>query len=215
MNRKYLLIFLIITPSIIIPQQSQLSRSVNEISSYIASDNFSRLVDSESHISLMDSIYLNALKMNDYDISETLLSLTFATVPYKKVPVTLPFIKWTVHYPLVSTDDSTFLLKNKNLPKQLYFDSPPGDYGDKDKVAHFFGNAYVAYNSFFLNIGSLLGYFVEVFEETFKVQSAVDERDLTTNYYGRAFGKALKENEFVLPSQSIILYPSFYSFFSL
>jgi hypothetical protein len=211
---KCLLLFLfyfIIVPA----QQSKLSVSVNRISSYIASDEFRSLLSETDHISLIDSIYLKALSYNNNDISETLLSLTFAAIPYKKVPITIPLLNWQLYYPLVSADDSTFLEKNKNLPSHFLFDSPAGDYGDKDKIAHLFGNAFLGYHSTFLDLSIILGIFVEVFEESFQVQNEIDERDLLVNFYGRAFGKALKENEFVLPSQSLILYPLFYSFFRL
>jgi hypothetical protein len=135
--------------------------------------------------------------------------------PYKRVPVTIPILNYTVYYPLVSAEDSIFLLKNKNLPSHFLFDSPQGEYGDKDKIAHFFGNAFLGYHSTFLDLSIILGLFVEVFEETFQVQSEIDERDLIVNYYGRFYGKALKQNMFVLPSQSLILYPFFYTIFRL
>jgi hypothetical protein len=50
-------------------------------------------------------------------------------------------------------------------------------------------------------MGKLIGYFVEAFEESFKVQSSVDLRDLDVNDYGRLFGSLLKENKDLLPSQ--------------
>ena len=55
------------------------------------------------------------------------------------------------------------------------------------------------------DIGKLIGYFVEAFEENFKVQSGVDIRDLDVNEYGRLFGKLLKENKDLLPSQIFLL----------
>jgi hypothetical protein len=196
-------------------QQSKLSSAVNQISEYIASDEFGKMLNYVDHVSLIDTIYTKALIINDNNISETLLSLTFASIPYKKVPITIPILNFTLHYPLVSADDSIFHLKNKHLPSHFLFDSPGNEYGDKDKIAHFFGNAFLGYHSTFLDVSILLGLFVEVFEETFQVQSEVDPRDLEVNFYGRAYGKALKRNQFVLPSQSLILYPLFYSFFQL
>jgi len=50
-------------------------------------------------------------------------------------------------------------------------------------------------------LGKLIGYFVEVFEESFKVQSSADLRDLDVNDYGRLFGESLKEDNKLLPSQ--------------
>jgi hypothetical protein len=212
---KYLLILFLIVSINIQAQQSRLSVSVNRISEYIASDYFGSMLHEVDHIALLDTLYLKSLTFNNNNISEALLSLTFASIPYKRVPVTIPLINITLYYPLVSADDSVFLKKNKNLPSRFFFDSPEGEFGDKDKIAHFFGNAFIGYHSTFLDISIFLGLFVEVFEETFQVQNEIDERDLSANYYGRAFGKALKGNMFVLPSQSLILYPLLYTFYWL
>ena len=54
-------------------------------------------------------------------------------------------------------------------------------------------------------MGKLIGYFVEAFEESFKVQSSVDIRDLDVNDFGRLFGTLLKENKELLPSQIFLL----------
>ena len=128
-----------------------------------------------------------------------------ATVPYREVPIQIPLIKSIVSYPLTSADEETFLKKNENLPRYLFFDTPQNDYGDKDKLAHFFGSAFLSYESNIFDLGKLIGYFVEAFEESFKVQSSIDLRDLDVNEYGRLFGTLLKENNKLLPSQIFLL----------
>jgi hypothetical protein len=153
----------------------------------------------------VDFIYLEALKFNNHDQSEALLSLTFATVPYNEVPIQIPVIKSIINFPLIAASDSVFELKNANLPRYIFFDSPMNEYGDKDKLAHFFGSAFLSYSSNFFDLGNAIGYFVEVFEESFKVQSSIDERDLITNKLGNMFGALLKRNKNILPSQIIIL----------
>jgi hypothetical protein len=87
----------------------------------------------------------------------------------------------------------------------LFFDTPQNNYGDKDKLAHFFGSAFLSYESNIFDLGKLIGYFVEAFEESFKVQSSVDLRDLDVNDYGRLFGTWLKESNKLLPSQIFLL----------
>lgn len=211
MRFSYIPVLFLFIPGMSFSQQSHLSMAVNQISEYISSEEFAHMRESKDHLSLVDSIFIYSMKVNENNISEALLSATFACIPYKKFPVVIPLIDLTINIPLISAGDSIFNIKNKNLPSKLFFDSPATEYGDKDKTAHFFGNAFIGYNSTFLNLGNFLGFFVEVFEETFKVQSRIDERDMTANYYGRAFGKALKENEFVLPSQSLILHSMFYN----
>jgi len=205
-NLFYILIYvLLFSLTYLHPQQSKLSKSVNNISEFIASGEYLILKEKSGELSTVDSIYLEALKLNDNDHSEALLSLTFATVPYNEIPIQIPIIKSNLNFPLISASDSIFKLKNENLPRYIFFDSPMNNYGDKDKLAHFFGSAFLAYSSNFFDLGNTIGYFVEVFEESFKVQSSIDERDLITNKLGNMFGTLLKKNKNILPSQIIIL----------
>ena len=200
----YFLIFIIFTFAAK-AQQSKLSKGVNFISSFIASDYFENLKSTNNDLALTDSIFIRALNFYESDIDEALLALTFACVPYKKIPVVIPLINLTLYYPLTSADDSTFKKKNQNLPRYFFYDTPNNNYGDKDKLAHFFGSAYISYASNIFDLGDLIGYFVENFEENFKVQSSIDERDLKTNKLGNIFGQILKKNKSVLPSQVLII----------
>ncbi|MFZ1517858.1 MAG: hypothetical protein WAU11_03740 [Ignavibacteriaceae bacterium] len=186
-------------------QQSDLSKLVNHLSDYIASEEYSKLKYSIGDLSASDSIFVEATKFSDGNIGDALLGLMLATVPYREVPIQLPILNTIVYYPLVSADGQIFLAKNDNLPRYLFFDSPQNKYGDKDKLAHFFGSAFLSYESNIFDLGKLIGYFVEAFEESFKVQSSVDVRDLDVNQYGRMFGEILKEDKTVLPSQIILL----------
>lgn len=201
---RFVFIFLVVCQSIF-SQQSKLSKSVNFISEYIASRSFLTLKKEIGDLKTVDSIFIKSCNHSNKDFSEALLALTFATVPYKEVPIQIPLLKVIVNYPLISASDSIFLLKNENLPRYIFFDSPADNYGDKDKLAHFFGSAYISYASKIFDLGDPIGYFVEVFEESFKVQSTIDERDLITNNLGNTFGKLLKRNKNILPSQIIIL----------
>ena len=186
-------------------QQSNLSKTVNHISEYIASERLLEIRKIYGDLTATDSIFQEALKFTNDNHSDALLALMFATVPYREVPIQLPIIKTIVLYPLTSADEEIFLNKNDNLPRYLFFDTPQNDYGDKDKLAHFFGSAFLSYESSIFDLGKLIGYFVEVFEESFKVQSNVDLRDLDVNDYGRLFGNLLKENNKLLPSQIFLL----------
>ncbi|MFO7445153.1 MAG: hypothetical protein R6W90_02255 [Ignavibacteriaceae bacterium] len=178
---------------------------MNYITEYIASGHFQDLKKDNNDLELADSLFLSAQKFYNGNISEALLALAFATVPYKKVPIELPVLKAVVKYPLVSHNDSMFLKKNDQLPSQLFFNTPQNNYGDRDKLAHFFGSAYISYQSNIFDLGNLIGYFVEVFEESFKVQSKLDTRDLETNELGNIFGEMLKKNQYILPSRVLLL----------
>lgn len=199
-----LILFFISASDEIIPQQSKISKGVNYLTEFIASPEFKKLKDKSTDIQLMDSLYLKSLNFYNGDISEALLAVTFAVIPYKKVPVQIPLIKLMIYYPLIAHNDSLVKLKNENLPKYLLFDSPKNDYGDKDKLAHFFGSAFLSYNSLFFDFAVLFGYFVEVFEETFQIQSEINQRDLRVNLLGIEFGKKLKCCKDFLPSKIIL-----------
>ncbi len=209
LDKKLVLTFIIsilLFNNILYPQQSELSKRVNDLSSFIASNYFNELKNTNSDLALVDSIYLRALKISNFNYSEACLALTFATVPYKKVPIVLPLFNVTVYYPLISASDSIFKLKNQNLPKDLFFDTPQNSFGDKDKLAHFFGSAFISYSTLFFDLGNLIGYFVEVFEKNFQVQNNIDIRDLAADKLGDYFGKILKNNKQILPSDMFIIY---------
>ena len=205
MHHSFILFFLIQISSSTFSQQSNLSKGVNYLSDFIASDYYFELKTGSTDLDLVDTIYSRAIQFYDYDYQEALLALTFTTIPYSRVPLVVPILKSRIYYPLISADDSISTLKNKNLPKQLFYDTPTDKGGDKDKLAHFFGNAYLGYAENILNLADVFGYFVEVFEEDFKSQSKVDFRDIDVNWYGVFFGELLETHKNVLPSQIMTL----------
>jgi len=200
----FILLTLVSTISIL-PQQSSLSKGVNYLSDFIASDYFIELKNESNDVTLVDSIYIRAIKFYNHHYEEALLALTFTTIPYRRVPLVIPIINSRIYYPLISAGDSISKLKNQNLPKNLYYDTPPDKGGDKDKLAHFFGNAFIGYEENILNLADVFGYFVEVFEEDFKSQSKVDFRDIDVNWYGILFGDMLEVNKKIMPSQIMTL----------
>jgi hypothetical protein len=187
------------------PQQSRLSKAVDYISGFIASDYFKQLKKTNNDLALADTIYLRMLKYENYDYLNALFELTFAVIPYNKVHVRIPFINSIVIYRLPCAPDSIYRKKNNNLPKRFFFDTPTDNYGDKDKLAHFFGSAYISYSQNIFDLGDLIGYFVEVFEQNFEVQDAIDQRDLQTNTLGNIFGEMLTKDKNILPSQVMII----------
>jgi hypothetical protein len=211
---RSILITIILT-SLIFPQQSKLSKAVNYLSGFIASEYFNELKSGNSDLALVDTIYLRAVNYFEGDYSEALLALTFTTVPYNEVPIVSPILKNVFYYPLLSASDSIFLKKNEQLPRYLFYDSPANEHGDVDKQAHFYGSAFIAYSITLFDLGNLIGYFVEAFEEDFKVQSKIDRRDMDVNLYGKLFGEALDIEPNTLPSQVMVTRSLRYFIFSL
>ena len=61
---RSILITILLT-TLIFPQQSKLSRTVNYLSDFIASDYFIELKETNSDLALVDSIYLRAIAFTD------------------------------------------------------------------------------------------------------------------------------------------------------
>ncbi len=191
-------------------RQGSLSQQVMILSDYIASEKFENYSDSVDHISLIDSIFNNSLKVCGNDISEALLTAALATLPYRKIPVTIPVINEEAEGTIIETPDSLFKRKVSNLPSKIFFDSPGGVFGDKDKLSHFFGNAFLSYNVALFNLSKFLSILVELFEESFKVDGSVSTRDLLIGNLGELYGKELSDNGSMMPSKYIRFYELFY-----
>lgn len=158
---------------------------------------------SQKHpIQFLDSIFSYALKLSDGNIGDALLFCSVGTIPYSEFEMRVPLINIPIKvfiYNIVNED--LFNQMIRNLPTKIFPDSPEGNFGDKDKVTHFFSSAYWSY-SFNENVSSAIGFIIEHFEEGFKVQSVVDERDLAVNQLGIKFGSLLKDR-LLFPSEII------------
>ena len=202
---KYFICILILNVSNI-AQVTKLGASVNHLTHFIASGKFEELKNKLSDYQQIDILYKEALKESKGDIDNALFTLTFTVIPYDQIPVVTPVFKIPINVPLPHSVDSIFNLKNKNLPNNLFFDTPKNSFGDKDKLAHFFGSAYLSYGSSWFDITQIIGIFVEDFEEKFYIQSSADPRDIRADNLGNMFGKVLKKNKEVLPSQVLAVY---------
>ena len=183
------------------PQNSKLFCLVDSITKFVSRDDFASLDISDSEKT--DSIYCYALKVSGNE-SDALLGLTIALVPHNKIPLTVPIIGYKIDVPFLSSAEEYFDKKNKNLPKRLFLDGPKNQYGDQDKLAHFFGSAFLSYNLRVLDYSLLIGYFVESFEETFGI-SRIDMRDMRANALGAEFGKLIRTKK-IMPSQMFLIY---------
>jgi len=175
------------------------------LSEYIASNEFVELKNNNNYLVQIDSLYKKALLFFNYDISESLLCLTFTCLPYNNIKIRMPFNSQII-IPLPSPPQNIFNKRLSNLPSNIFFDSPQNDFGDKDKLSHFFGNAFLRYNFGFFNLSKFMGIFVENVEEAIFIEGGFDKRDIIANNLGELFGNSLRINNDTLPSEVLILY---------
>jgi hypothetical protein len=175
------------------------------LSEYIASDQFSELKNRISDQEQVDLLYQMALEHFEGDISEALLALTFACLPYNHIKVKFLFGS-VLYFPLPSTPKKIFNKKNEQMPRFIFFDSPKSSFGDKDKLAHFFGNTFLRYTFGFFNLSKFMGIFVEIVEEGLFIEGGYSSRDIVVNHLGELFAESLKINNKILPSEIFSVY---------
>ena len=181
-------------------QKVDLEKGITFVTELITSEEFLQIRNSSSDLIAIDSLFSKTKKFYNDDIEESLLALTFGTLPYYQMPLILPFFHFKVTIPL-PTPQKNLNRRIKNLPSHFLFDSPKNDFGDNDKLAHFFGNAYLEYSLPLFNVSDFMSIFVEKFEESFKVEGALDKRDIFVNRLGKKFGNKLRNNKNFLPSE--------------
>ncbi len=176
------------------------------LSNYIASEEFAQYSKNHHDLESVDHIYLKALKFFDGDKLEAFFCLTFAFLPYNHIQMKLPLIGAQIRIPLPSPPKKVFTEKLKNTPKKLFSDSPNNDFGDKDKLAHFFGNAFLKYGVSFFNLSEFLGIFVEYFEQGLFMQGGFDRKDLIVNHLGALFAVMARTDAGAKPSDALKVY---------
>lgn len=170
---------------------------------YLRSEQFTSVRERVGDLRAIDFIFARALKISHDDASEALFICTLATMEHRKVGIRLPIIKLPIYLPLTSEGDSAFQSRVTHLPSHFYSDSPHGGYGDRDKLQHFFGSAFIAYSFRSRSVANFFGDFVEWGEEEFIIDGASDARDRRANHQGQEFGLALGDHPHVSPSDFI------------
>ncbi|MGK9475992.1 hypothetical protein [Melioribacter sp. OK-6-Me] len=156
-------------------------------------------------IQLVDSFYCKVLNYYDGNVSETLLALTFACLPFNKINVRF-LLNSNIIISLPSPTDSIFKKRLECLPSKLFYDSPSTDFGDKDKLSHFFGNAFLAYNFGSFNLSDFIGIFVENIEQELLIEGDYSFKDIIVNGLGKIYGFNLRKNKSLMPSDFLNFY---------
>jgi hypothetical protein len=168
---------------------------------YLRSEKFGYVKSRVGDTRAIDAIFQRALEISHKDVSEALFISALSTVEHKTVGVRLPIIKLPVYFSLSSESDSVFKYRVSQLPSHFYVDSPAGEYGDRDKLQHFFGSAFLAYCSRSRGFANFIGDFIEWGEGEFVIDGVDDPRDRRANHEGQEFGLTLGDRLDALPSE--------------
>lgn len=167
---------------------------------YIRSAEFRQFRDTFGDLFAVDAIFDKAMRLSWNNSYQALWISLFATMDHSKFGVRIPVLGPLIWVPLTSETEEEFRARIAELPRRLYPDSPAGGAGDRDKLQHFFGSAFLAYVFESRDAAERIGEFIEWGEDKVIVDGALDERDFRANRHGQDFGLRLLEDRNVLPS---------------
>jgi hypothetical protein len=167
---------------------------------YICGDEFAHFRQVYGDAQAVDAIFNRALHLCWNNTGEALIICLLSSMDHRSFGVSLPVVGNLIWVPLTSEFPDEFQARINALPRRLYPDTPPGRVGDRDKLQHFFGAAYVALVTESADVAETVGEFVEWGEEKFIVGGENDERDLRADRQGAQFGLWLLSDTGVRPS---------------
>jgi hypothetical protein len=168
---------------------------------FIRSEEFSGVRADAGDPGAVDAIFSRARELSWGNIYEALFISAVATFDHRRVGVDLPLLGPLLWFPLTSEFEDDFQSRIQALPTRLYADTPHLPAGDRDKLQHFFGSAFLAAVSESRDAAERVGDFVEWGEERFIVGGVSEERDVRANRQGQAFGLRLMVDGRATPSQ--------------
>lgn len=170
-----------------------------ELRAYIRKDLPPVTHDRQEELHHIDMIFLKAMELSNRQISTALLATSIAVLNRTDIRPTFPILG-IITIPLPAEDSADAMARIDKLPRYIFPDSPQGKWGDSDKLVHFFGSAYLTYETGAPPIPDAIGKFVENGEVALKLDTAADPRDVFANRLGQEFGQALSDGRNVLPS---------------
>ncbi len=170
-----------------------------EMKSFIRSTAFKKLRGMFGDLRSVDAIYVRAMCLTNNNTALALLLASLATFDHRLIGFKVPLLK--IQLPLSDESKEDFSRRVNSLPSRLYEDTPHDATGDRDKLQHFFGSAFLAVICESRKPADRFGTFIEEGEDLFIVGGVNDERDMRANREGQKFGMALLENNHHLPSE--------------
>jgi hypothetical protein len=171
-----------------------------QLREYVCSDEFASARRSCGDLHAVDLIFDRAMRLCWNNIGEALLVTTFAVMDHRRFGVSVPPLGALLWFPLSSEFPEDFRRRIRALPRFLYPDTPPGQAGDRDKLQHFFGSAFLTVLTGSEEAADRFGLFIEWGEERFIVGGVNDPRDVRANRQGQRFALRLMSDEDARPS---------------
>ncbi len=170
-----------------------------EMRAFLRSRTFRAIRNAYGDRRSLDALFVRAMCLTNNNTALALLLCAVTTFDHRMVGIRLPVFR--IYIPLSNESDEEFRRRLVHLPAHLFGDSPSGEAGDRDKLQHIFGSAFLAF--VFESTGSAdrVGDFVERGEPLFIVGGVDDDRDMRANRIGERFGKALLEDNLRFPSR--------------
>ncbi len=175
-------------------------QDIYQLKEFIRSEEFAEFKQSFGDLHAVDAIFDKAMRFSWSNAYEALFISLAATMDHRRFGVKIPVIGPLLWFPLTSEFEDQFRARVDALPRKLYADSPLRGAGDRDKLQHFFGSAFLAYTFESRDVAERIGSFIEWGEDKIIVDGALDERDFRSNRHGQEFGLRLLDDKTVLPS---------------
>ncbi len=170
-----------------------------EMQEFVRSKSFRNIRKELGDLRAVDALYVHAMQLTNNNTGVSLFLLLAAVLEHRTVGLKVPI--FNLAFPLTNESDEDFRRRTRNLPARLYSDTPLDRGGDKDKLQHFFGSAFLAFVFESRGPAERVGNFIEEGEDAIIVEGASDPRDVRANRQGQRFGIALLENNRTLPSE--------------
>lgn len=167
---------------------------------FIRSEEFSAIRSNHGDLHAVDALFVRAMQLSWNNAYEALFLSLLATMDHRRFGVKLPLLGPLVWVPLTAEFPDEFNGRIAALPRGLYTDSPPSGAGDRDKLQHFFGSAFITYLFESRAAAERVGEFIEWGEEKVIVDGTLDERDVRANRHGQDFALRLLQDKRALPS---------------
>jgi hypothetical protein len=178
--------------------------NVHELKTMVCSDEYQNLRKKWGDRYAVDVAFRWAEQLCWNNRGVTLFVMFLAMLDHRNVCFRLPLLGPILWLPLSGEFPDEFQERVRALPAHLFPDSPPTESGDRDKMQHFFGSAFLTY-LFDMAPAQRVGDFVEWGEDAFVVGGTYDQRDLEANERGRRFAQQLRSDRLALPSSEMAL----------